>query len=310
MPVRALSPELQAKAYDELNEVPERIQDDLKHIREWLEEQPHLNARTDDQWLLTFLRGCKFNLQRTQEKLDMFYTMRTMVPEFFGSRDPLSPSIQELLTFGTCIPLPKTSDPTSTATILIRHKSVDCDKIHVLEVLKSILMILDILIMEDDNFAVSGINVIDDLKGVPFKHVLQMTPSNAKKTISCFQTAYPVRPKQLHFLNTFGAVESILKVIKFFMSEKIRNRVNVYSEKHVNDMQRLVPADILPNEYGGTAGPLDEMIAEWKNKVESYRDWYLEDAKYCSDETKRPQKEKTDILTRCKEFFSNMIRTK
>lgn len=29
------------------------------------------------------------------------------------------------------------------------------------------------------------------------------------------------------------------------------------------------------------------VTAEWKKKVENYKDWFLEDAKYCSDETKR-----------------------
>lgn len=37
----------------------------------------------DDQWILTFLRGCKFSLERTKEKIDLFYTLKTSVPEFW-----------------------------------------------------------------------------------------------------------------------------------------------------------------------------------------------------------------------------------
>lgn len=34
-------------------------------------------------------------------------------------------------------------------------------------------------------------------------------------------------------------------------------------------------------------------VVEWKKKVESYKDWFLEDARYYSDESKRPGKPKT-----------------
>jgi hypothetical protein len=44
--VRALSPDLEAIALQELNEDHDRIEEDMKHIRDWLSKQPHLTART------------------------------------------------------------------------------------------------------------------------------------------------------------------------------------------------------------------------------------------------------------------------
>jgi hypothetical protein len=46
MEVRALSADLEAIALQELNEDRDRIEEDLKHIRNWLSKQPHLTART------------------------------------------------------------------------------------------------------------------------------------------------------------------------------------------------------------------------------------------------------------------------
>lgn len=46
MSIRPLPKQLQEKAVLELNEVPNRIQQDIDHIREWLSKQPHLIART------------------------------------------------------------------------------------------------------------------------------------------------------------------------------------------------------------------------------------------------------------------------
>jgi hypothetical protein len=50
--------------------------------------------------LIAFLRGCKFSLERTKEKLDMYYTMRTALPEFFNGRDVKSKGMREMLQLG------------------------------------------------------------------------------------------------------------------------------------------------------------------------------------------------------------------
>jgi len=46
MEVRALTAELEAIALQELNENRDRVEEDVKHIRDWLSRQPHLTART------------------------------------------------------------------------------------------------------------------------------------------------------------------------------------------------------------------------------------------------------------------------
>jgi len=81
--IRPLSPELQKNAIQILNEVPKKLDDDIAALRDWIRQQPHLKARTDDQFLVNFLRGCKFSLERTKAKIDRFYTLRTKYPEFY-----------------------------------------------------------------------------------------------------------------------------------------------------------------------------------------------------------------------------------
>lgn len=46
MPIRELSPELAAKAREELNEDPKRLQEDLIHLKDWISKQSYLLART------------------------------------------------------------------------------------------------------------------------------------------------------------------------------------------------------------------------------------------------------------------------
>ena len=58
---------------------------------------------SDDNFILMFLRGCKFSLERTKEKLDMWHTVRTHCPDIFQGWDYKDPKISELVQLGYVI---------------------------------------------------------------------------------------------------------------------------------------------------------------------------------------------------------------
>lgn len=69
----------------------------LRRNREFQENNENFDYYPiDDDRLRTFLRGCKFSLEKVKKKLDMYYTMRNAVPEFFANRDVDRPELTEL----------------------------------------------------------------------------------------------------------------------------------------------------------------------------------------------------------------------
>lgn len=98
--IKTLSPELQKIADDELGEVSSRIANDLETLKSWIEQQPHLKSRTDDQFLIQFLRGSKYSLEKAKERIDMFYTMKTKYPELFSLTDDENLRFRELVRLG------------------------------------------------------------------------------------------------------------------------------------------------------------------------------------------------------------------
>lgn len=55
----------------------------------------------------------------------------------------------------------------------------------------------------------------------------------------------------------------------------------------MEELYQCIPRHSLPVEYGGQAPAIDELANDWKKKVEGYKDWFLEDDKYRSNENKR-----------------------
>lgn len=54
----------------------------------------------DDQFLVSFLRGCKYSYEKSKEKLDMYFTVRSAIPEFFSDRDPTYKNLKEAICQG------------------------------------------------------------------------------------------------------------------------------------------------------------------------------------------------------------------
>jgi hypothetical protein len=98
--IRPLSPELQKLAHEQLFEEPEKIAEYVEALRVWLKKSPHLRSRSDDQFLVTFLRCCKYSLERTKHKIDMFYTLRTHMPELMQDRDPEKLRLSDIMKTG------------------------------------------------------------------------------------------------------------------------------------------------------------------------------------------------------------------
>ncbi|KAK5640982.1 hypothetical protein RI129_009529 [Pyrocoelia pectoralis] len=288
MDIRPLKPELQEKAIRELNEDPIRIPDAFDHIRDWLRKQPHLNVRKDDQMMIAFLRGCKWNLQIAKQKLDYFYSAKSQISDFFVDRDPLSPKIQKVLKAGRIFPLPNLENEFGPAIIFCHMKGMDVNETPLVEVLKVLFMTIDILLREDDNLVVSGLTMLIDYDECPASYYLQFTPTLIMNYLKCLQNAYPLRIKNAVVFNTVSVLQVIYNtVFKPFMSTKLYERVQVLNEPQTKKFFSDLPKNPLPKELGGTNESIHIAAENWKKKVESYREWFIEDAKYVSDEKLR-----------------------
>lgn len=63
------------------------------------------------------------------------------------------------------------------------------------------------------------------------------------------QEGFGTKIKGIHFVNAPSFVEKVVFILKQSLKEKIAKRIHVHS--NYDDLQKYIPKDILPKDYGG-----------------------------------------------------------
>lgn len=230
--LRRLSKELQTVAEAELNENLDKLEENVGVLREWLVETYKIDARTDDQFLVNFLRCCKYSLGRTKEQIDAHYTFRHAEPDIFRGR-VVSDDFISFMRTGALLPLPATNGPAGPRVIFFRTGAYDPSKYHFSNIFKWFQMILDILFEEDDHTIISGVHYVTDLQGSSIAGWSQITPNLVKQRIIAAQKRIPYRIKGIDFVNMDPFFVSVLSIFKTFLSEKLKTRVRPHFKNNI-----------------------------------------------------------------------------
>lgn len=289
--INALSEEELEKLPElELGEDTKQVQNDVQVLKEWIRKSPHLQQiKKDDAFLKVFLRGCKYSLERTKEKIDFFYSVRTSLPEWFSDWNPKLSQLQKVLKAGICVPL-HGYDKHGRYTLLMKMSSFDPNNMKLDDMLKCNMMIMELAMKDNLQAQLKGIVIVQDMSGMTAAHATQLSISLAKKMTTVFQDAYPSQPKAFHVLNLPGAMETIYNMMQSLQKQKMRERHHLHPKGDYSKLVEDLGADILPKEYGGTNSTLPEISAFWKTELERNSDWLLQQTKFRTEEGKRPGK--------------------
>ncbi|XP_069698964.1 alpha-tocopherol transfer protein-like [Periplaneta americana] len=254
-------------------------------IREWLQQQPHLPQDLDDSQLERIFLRCKRSVERVKEVIDMYYTLRTALPEIFSGRDPSQQWFKTNTNLRLILPLPKLTEDLDRITLSV-IMDPDPDKYIVYDTMKLLFMILDIR-MRDDYF-VSDIFVVD-VGNLTVGHAAKYTIPIWKKLEVCCLRGYNTRVKAIHVINVPSFFEATLNMVKTLLKPKMAARIHIH-RKGSESLLQHIPTKILPKEYGGGAGSMLDLWSMWVKKLESNREWFLKQEQLKSDESKRPGK--------------------
>ncbi|XP_024873771.1 retinol-binding protein pinta-like [Temnothorax curvispinosus] len=251
-----------------LNETDETRENSVAEIKRLIENE--LRIRIDDFLILRFLRVCKFDLEKTNIRIRNYYKQRSNLPEWYMNRDPFRPELQELLELGVFLPLRK-PDSEGRLVILVRGTRHDPRRHNISDIVKIGVMATEVAMKYYPAASVYGFASFIDMVNPTVRHILQLRPYILMNLIHAWQSCYPIRIQKINIFNVPAFFNVIVEILKSFMTEKIKNRFNVYS--HTTDCFKDIPAEILPVEYGGTDGTIQELTEYWKKLIEENGGW-------------------------------------
>lgn len=124
---------------------------------------------------------------------------------------------------------------------------------------------------ETNTLAEADILVLD-LKGYNFKHFLNAA-RNGKTVFLYFkyiQESVPVATLSAHILNPSWVVDKFMALIRPMLRKEVAESFRFHS-RGIESLHELVPKEVLPIEYGGSLGSINDLHSEWMKSFESKR---------------------------------------
>ncbi len=210
-------------------------------------------------------------MEQAKELLQLNLDMRKENPILFANRDISDDAFQQAFRTLQVFPMPKNTSENHKISIS-RLVDTNPDNYIYVDVLRAVVAMLDArFVTLDDNELIDGEIGIIDMSGFGWRHFMK-TASNLsimKKYMRYVQEAAPFKVVQNHFVNCSPTMERFIAFLKPFMKKEIIDSIKFHSSP--DTLFEYLPKDLLPDEFGGTAGKCDDHHRNWLNIVESKR---------------------------------------
>ncbi|XP_077300345.1 alpha-tocopherol transfer protein [Arctopsyche grandis] len=244
-----LNEDMKKKAREELRETPENVECALKELRKLLTSETDLYIPIDcDEYLIKFLRPCKFYPESTLQQIKRFYTFRKKNPIYCYN---LLPENDRNAFKQGLIGFQEIRDNNGSRILVIeaggKWKPSQCTLV---ELFRSIQLSLEAA-MAEPKTQVGGVVVIFNMLGFSLSHVVQITPSFAKMVVDWIQDCIPIRLKAIHIVNQPYVFNMVFQIFKPFMREKLKQRLHFHGTNY-DSLQKHVPKEALQPRFKGT----------------------------------------------------------
>ncbi|KFP66045.1 Clavesin-2, partial [Cariama cristata] len=189
-----LSPETLEKARLELNENPDTLHQDIQEVRDMVITRPDIGfLRTDDAFILRFLRARKFQHFEAFRLLAQYFEYRQQNLDMFKSFKATDPGIKQALKDGFPGGLAKNDAQDFSTSVVIApfltQSPLNIHRYTLVDILRAILLSLEAMI-EDPELQVNGFVLIIDWSNFTFKQASKLTPSMLRLAIEGLQVTF------------------------------------------------------------------------------------------------------------------------
>ncbi|KAL1403302.1 hypothetical protein pipiens_001799 [Culex pipiens pipiens] len=253
----------------EPKEVPTEYRKDVDALFEWIKQQPRFPAFTLNHAHL-FLHACHWVIEDAKKALQKYAHIHATAPDIFDNRDILSSGVQLVLNMTHMVSLPKLT-PEGYRLLCYRLSETDPSRMNFAEAVKTFCMFNDVQISKDG--PIDGYIVVFDMKGVRLGHLARVQFGPLRTFMSYIQDAHPVRLRKIYIVHTASFINQVMSLIKPLIRSELLGLLQFCSSGPID----ILPAELLPKDYGGPLTELAAMHAEQKKEIETdYREWLID----------------------------------
>ncbi|XP_044727129.1 alpha-tocopherol transfer protein-like [Chrysoperla carnea] len=223
----------------------EEMQERIEVLRKLIQDDKHLQVRTDVNWLTRFLYPTKFEPEDAYKRMIDYYKLKAENPKFYFTESPNKMS--HFLNTELKILLPD-RDLNGRRVFITKMGEVPNNMS-----LTDLINMDDIwmeAVLDEPETQKNGLSSIIDLSKTPWAISKWLTPGNMRVG-SKKADLVPFTDLQIHIVNTSPFLNAAIALIFPFLSTHTKEHIHF----HYTDwpsLHKFVNPDILPKEYGGT----------------------------------------------------------
>lgn len=258
--VSAISGDTLLKARVELREVPEKRLENIRQLRRAIElyrrlpgEEELVFKRTDNRFLLRFLRARKFDQERSLQLYVNYYKYRHKHRELLEDATPDAVELRHIVESGVFAVLPAPLKDGSHAVCLFPSRW-DTATMDPFDCAKLFFLVLDKL-MESEEAQVHGVSLLDNAENSTLQKLYHFLRSEVWKMGVELQDSFPARFKGLHMVNQPWYVSLIMGVVRPLLKQKHRDRFHAHGTD-IGSLYHYVDPQNLFADFGGFLPPI------------------------------------------------------
>lgn len=263
---------LQRKAESELNEDQTTLGSEIDHLKKLI-HQKQVPACTEASFLTWFLRSKKHDVYRAFDQLKKYSYQRHNLMNYYGfiHFDKIRVPIEN----GICGVLPK-RDAQGRAVLYLRACMWKPSVCSADDVLKSLQALIHFC-LEYPATQISGFCFVIDnyLASLDTVHLFVKYGTVLAPTVS----AFPGRFQKIAVVNSNIIIRNLFPFILALAPTKLKERTSFYGDARTV-LPELFDPDILPEEFGGTSGPIASLHESWIRQLEEFVPRLLATNKY------------------------------
>ncbi|XP_034107233.1 alpha-tocopherol transfer protein-like [Drosophila albomicans] len=268
-------------------------------VREWFEANPNLPEKILPIVLRRFLKCMDYDVKKTKALIELNYNLRNKNTNIYIDRDMDDEKTAQALKASDLVLLPGVT-PERHKLLFFRMVDYDPRSRNTEQEAKVFFMVSDTRFTEPDipldidtnldadevqrmsdqadaDIADGDIHIVD-INGYTMRHLAYVSIFVLRVQMKFLQEAYPSRLKAVHIINCPSFLDRMMAMMKPFIREEILQLMHYHTEG-LDSLYEKIPRDMLPNEYGGKAGSMTELKAQWLQNIKE-KTPYLRDDKY------------------------------